>query len=95
MFDNYNISRGDEQMYLCVDLKSFYASCECVARGLDPFKVNLVETENIIESQRIVKEEYEIEKIKKACEITDKGFEFIIKNIKKGTINIVPFSYFN
>ena len=42
MFDNYNISRGDEQMYLCIDLKSFYASCECVARGLDPFKVNLV-----------------------------------------------------
>ena len=28
--------------YLCIDLKSFYASVECVARGLDPFKVNLV-----------------------------------------------------
>ncbi|MBQ0009855.1 MAG: DNA repair protein [Ruminococcus sp.] len=28
--------------YLCIDLKSFYASVECVDRGLDPFKVNLV-----------------------------------------------------
>ncbi len=29
-------------MYLCVDLKSFYASCECAERNLDPFKTNLV-----------------------------------------------------
>lgn len=29
-------------MYLCIDLKSFYASCECSMRGLDPFETNLV-----------------------------------------------------
>lgn len=29
-------------IYLCIDLKSFYASVECVERGLDPFKINLV-----------------------------------------------------
>lgn len=28
--------------YLCIDLKSFYASVECVDRGLDPFTTNLV-----------------------------------------------------
>ncbi len=28
--------------YLCIDLKSFYASVECVERGLDPMKANLV-----------------------------------------------------
>ena len=28
--------------YICIDLKTFYASCECVDRGLDPFKTNLV-----------------------------------------------------
>lgn len=28
--------------YLCIDLKSFYASVECVERGLDPMKTNLV-----------------------------------------------------
>ncbi len=28
--------------YLCIDLKSFYASVECVERGLDPLTANLV-----------------------------------------------------
>lgn len=27
---------------LCIDLKSFYASVECVERGLDPMTANLV-----------------------------------------------------
>jgi len=30
------------RIYLCIDLKTFYASVECVERCLDPFKVNLV-----------------------------------------------------
>ncbi|MBR0341484.1 MAG: DNA methylase [Oscillospiraceae bacterium] len=28
--------------YICIDLKSFYASVECVARGLDPLKARLL-----------------------------------------------------
>ncbi len=28
--------------YYCIDLKTFYASVECVERGLDPFNTNLV-----------------------------------------------------
>ena len=28
--------------YLCIDLKSFYASVECIDRGLDPLTTNLV-----------------------------------------------------
>ncbi|MBP3337213.1 MAG: DNA repair protein [Clostridia bacterium] len=31
-----------QKMYLCIDLKSFYASVECVERGLDPMTENLV-----------------------------------------------------
>lgn len=31
-----------ERIYLCIDLKSFYASVECVERGLDPLTTNLV-----------------------------------------------------
>lgn len=31
-----------ERTYLCIDLKSFYASVECVERGLDPMKARLV-----------------------------------------------------
>ena len=38
--------RGGENMgekhYLCIDLKSFYASVECRDRGLDPMITNLV-----------------------------------------------------
>lgn len=30
------------RIYLCIDLKSFYASVECVARELDPLTTNLV-----------------------------------------------------
>ena len=33
---------GTQKRYLCIDLKSFYASAECIARGLDPFTTNLV-----------------------------------------------------
>ena len=33
---------GQTNQYICIDLKSFYASVECVERGLDPFKVNLI-----------------------------------------------------
>ena len=31
-----------DKMYCCIDLKSFYASVECVERGLDPMKTNLI-----------------------------------------------------
>ena len=31
-----------EKSYLCIDLKSFYASQECIERGLDPLTTNLV-----------------------------------------------------
>ena len=36
---------GSEAMdgtYICIDLKSYYASVECVHRGLDPLKANLL-----------------------------------------------------
>lgn len=32
----------ERHIYLCIDLKSFYASVECAERGLDPFHINLV-----------------------------------------------------
>ena len=31
-----------EKQYVCIDLKSFYASVECIDRGLDPMTTNLV-----------------------------------------------------
>lgn len=32
----------NKKTYLCIDLKSFYASVECIERDLDPLKTNLV-----------------------------------------------------
>ncbi len=33
---------NSRKQYLAIDLKSFYATAECVSRGLDPLKTNLV-----------------------------------------------------
>ena len=35
-----------ERVYACIDLKSFYASVECVERGLNPITTNLVVADN-------------------------------------------------
>ncbi len=35
-------SRDMDRIYACIDLKSYYASVECVYRGLDPLKANLL-----------------------------------------------------
>lgn len=36
------IDMNGNKIYLCIDLKSFYASVECVERGLDPLTARLV-----------------------------------------------------
>lgn len=36
------MSEVNKRTYLCIDLKSFYASVECVERGLDPMTTDLV-----------------------------------------------------
>lgn len=45
---------------------------------------SLVETEGIIEKQRQIKDNDELRYIKKACQITDDCFTYILKYIKKG-----------
>lgn len=32
----------EDRIYFCIDQRSFFATVECVARGLDPMKTNLV-----------------------------------------------------
>ena len=32
----------DDKAYIIIDMKSFYASCECVARGLPAMTTDLV-----------------------------------------------------
>lgn len=45
---------------------------------------NFEETENLLEKQRMLKDEDEIEKIKTACKITDECFEYLKGYIKTG-----------
>ena len=42
--ENPTASAGNDQprSYIAVDMKSFYASCECVSMGLDPLTTNLL-----------------------------------------------------
>ncbi|MBR3644724.1 MAG: DNA methylase, partial [Parasporobacterium sp.] len=40
--NNHLAVPGKEHIYICIDLKSYYASVECVSRGLDPLKTNLL-----------------------------------------------------
>ena len=78
------------------DLAAFFMFCENVGFEenfvtyadykdlLQRYRVNLTETENIIESQRVIKEEREIKYIERACELTDKCFEYLKSFIKIG-----------
>ena len=88
----YNISDMSNE-----DYENFFMFCENVGfeenyvtyakykEYMHKFKINnLVETENIIEKQRMIKDEEEIKYLKTACEITDKCFSHIIEYIKPG-----------
>ena len=79
------------------DYENFFMFCETVGfeenyvtyakykEIMQKYKMHeLVETEGIIEKQRQIKDEEEIENIRKACEITDNCFSYLLSYIKKG-----------
>ena len=79
------------------DYENFFMFCENVGfeegyvtyakykEYMHKFKINnLVETENAIEKQRMIKDEEEIKNVKTACEITDKCFSHLLEFIKPG-----------
>lgn len=79
------------------DFENFFMFCENVGfeenyvtyakykEYMHKYKINcLVETENMIEKQRMIKDEEEIENIKRACQITDECFNHILNYIKPG-----------
>ncbi len=88
VYDSRNFSKYDyENIFTSsqnVGFEEKYVTYENYKNLLQTYKVNLIETEGIVENQRIIKDEDELENIKKACSITDKAFEYIIKNIKLG-----------
>ena len=46
-------STAEKRCYICIDLKSYYASVECVARGLDPLKARLLVADETRSDQTI------------------------------------------
>lgn len=79
------------------DYENFFLFCENVGfeenhltyskykEYMRRYKINnFVETDNMIEKQRMIKDSEEIEKIAKACEITDKCFSHLLEFIKIG-----------
>ena len=79
------------------DYENFFMFCENVGfeeydisyakykEYIRKFKIhNFVETEHIIEKQRMIKDEEEIRNIEKACEITDNCFNYLLTYIKPG-----------
>lgn len=79
------------------DYENFFMYCENVGfeekyvtyykyrEYMHKYKINnLIETEDIIEKQRAIKDNEEINSITKACELTDKCFKHLLNFIKKG-----------
>lgn len=87
-YDMRNMSRYDyEGFFMCstdVGFEEKYVTYEMYKKYLQMYQVNLVETEGIIENHRLVKDEEEINFIKKACEITDNTFEYVKSILRYG-----------
>ena len=89
VYDRRNMIKEDYENYFIfcetVGFEEGYVTFEKYKHMKQLYRVNdLVETEHIIEKQRVIKDDDEINNIKKACELTDKCFYNIIKYIKKG-----------
>ena len=89
VYDSHDVSKDDYE--------NFFMFCENVGfeehdisyaqykEYIRKFKINnFVETEHIIEKQRMIKDEEEIKSIGKACEVTDNCFKYILSYIKPG-----------
>lgn len=88
VYDRKNLSKDDlaNLFMFCenVGFEEYYVTYHEYTEMLQKYRVNLMETEQIVEFQRTVKDEKEIEYIEKACEITDECFEYLLDFIKIG-----------
>lgn len=89
-FDLRGLSKYDYESYFAgcnsVGFEEGYVTYEMYKAYLVTYRVdNLVETEHLIEINRFVKDEEEIDNCKKACLITDKAFEHIKEFIRPRT----------
>ena len=86
VYDIKDVSRDDyENFFMFCENVGFEENYVTYAEYIRKYKINnLVETEYIIEKQRMIKDEDEIKNIQKACEITDNCFSYLLEYIKPG-----------
>lgn len=86
-FKDYSSDEYENFFMFCenVGFEEEYVTYSQYKEFMHKYKVNsMQETEKTIEKQRMIKDEEEIEKIEKACEITDKCFNHLLEFIKVG-----------
>jgi len=87
-YDIKNLNKYDYEAFFnyCenIGFEEGYVTYEMYKKYLRTYQVNLSETEGIIELHRMVKEDDEIDNIRRACLITDKCFEYIKDFINVG-----------
>lgn len=84
-----DISKDDYENFFMfcenVGFEEYYVSYATYKEYMHKYKIhNLVETEHIIEKQRMIKDEEELSNIIKACNITDDCFQYVLSYIKPG-----------
>ena len=86
-FKDFSTDEYENFFLFCenVGFEEDYVTYEGYKNLMQLYKVNnLQETERTIEKQRIIKDDEEVEKIIKACEITDNCFKHLLDFIKVG-----------
>ena len=89
VYDIHDVSKDDYENFFMfcenVGFEEHYVTYAQYKEFVRKYKIhNLVETEKMIEKQRMIKDEDEVHNIQKACEITDNCFSYILTYIKSG-----------
>ena len=89
VYDIHDVSVEDYENFFMfcenVGFEEYYVTYADYKELIRKYKINnLVETEHIIERQRMIKDKDEISNIEKACEITDNCFEYLLTYIRPG-----------
>ena len=89
VYDSHDVSKDDYENFFLfcenVGFEEYDISYAKYKEYIRKYKINnFIETDHIIEKQRMIKDEEEISNIAKACEITDNCFTYILSYIKPG-----------
>ena len=89
VYDIHDVSKDDYENFFMfcenVGFEEHYVTYAQYKEFVRKYKIhNLVETEKMIEKQRMIKDGDEVHNIQKACEITDNCFSYILTYIKPG-----------